>query len=102
MNLQQLMKQAQSLQKKLKEQQDALASKEYEGQSGGSLVLTRMSGEGHLLSLSIKPEAVDTSDLGLLEDLVVAAVNDAVRKMKEDQQSSMAGTMGGLKIPGLF
>ena len=102
MKMTQIMKQAQELQKKLAKQQEALASKEFEATSGGGMVAARVNGKGELLSVTLDPEVVDKNDVEMLQDLIVAAVNEALKRVQEATQDEMAGMMGnlGLKIPG--
>ena|SRR3990167_7350696 len=104
MKMNQIMKQAQELQKKLAKQQEALASKEFEATSGGGMVTAKVNGKGELLSVKLDPEVVTKDDVEMLEDLVVAAVNEALKRVHEATQDEMAGMMGnlGLKIPGMF
>lgn len=103
MDLKQIMKQAQGLQNQLKKQQEALAAKEFEASAGGGMVTARVNGRGELLALAIEKEVVDPNDVGMLEDLVVAAVNEALKRVQEEQQDEMSSMMGnlGLKLPGL-
>lgn len=98
-----IMKQAQQLQKKLKKQQEELAMRVYEASSGGGMVTARANGMGEVLSVVIDPEVVTKDDIAMLQDLVVAAVNEVLKRIHEDQQDEMAGMMGGLglKIPGI-
>ena len=102
MKVNDIMKQAGELQKKLKQQQDELAQKEYEAASGGGMVTAKVSGKGELLALTIDPEVVTQDDISMLQGLIVAAVNEALRRVTEAQQDEMASMMGsvGLKIPG--
>lgn len=102
MKMNDIMKQAQELQKKLKKQQDELASKEFEASSGGGMVTCKVSGKSEVLEIKIDPEVVSKDDIDMLQDLVVAAVNEALNRVQEATQSEMAGMMGGLglKIPG--
>jgi DNA-binding YbaB/EbfC family protein len=72
-----------------------------EATAGGGMVTVVMSGSKQLLSLKIDPEAVSKEDVEMLQDLILAAVNDAQRKVDEALQQQMGGMMGGLKIPGL-
>jgi len=99
-NMQQLMRQAQKMQEDLARAQEELDQKEYEASSGGGMVSCRVSGKRELLSLSIKPEAVDPDDVEMLEDMVMAAVNEALRLGEETREKTMAalapGGMGGL------
>jgi DNA-binding YbaB/EbfC family protein len=98
MNIQQMMKQAQQMQEKLQKQ---MAEMKIEATAGGGMVTVVMSGAKQLLSLKIDPEAVSKDDVEMLQDLILAAVNDAQRKVDEALQQQMGGMMGGLKIPGL-
>ena len=98
-NMQQLMRQAQKMQEQLAKAQEELDLKEYEASSGGGMVNCRVSGKRELLSLTIKPEAVDPEDVEMLEDLVMAAVNEALRlgeQAREQAMASVTGGMGGL------
>ena len=81
MNIQQLMKQAQEMQKKILKQQEELTGKEFEATSGGGMVTARINGVGQLLALRIDPAVVDPKDIEMLQDLVVAAVNEAGKKV---------------------
>jgi DNA-binding YbaB/EbfC family protein len=98
MNIQQMMKQAQQMQEKLQKQ---MAEMKVEATAGGGMVTVVMSGSKQLLSLKIDPEAVSKDDVEMLQDLILAAVNDAQRKVDDALQQQMGGMMGGLKIPGL-
>ncbi len=98
MNIQQMMKQAQQMQEKLQKQ---MAEMKVEATAGGGMVTVVMSGGKQLLSLKIDPEAVSKDDVEMLQDLILAAINDAQRKVDEALQQQMGGMMGGLKIPGL-
>lgn len=102
MNINQIMKQAQEMQKKLAKQQEELANKEFEGSSGGGMVSAKVNGVGNLLALTIDPEVVDKDDVEMLQDLVVAAVNEALKKVGEEAQGGMMGMMNqmGIKMPG--
>ena len=82
-NMQQLMRQAQKMQEDLARAQEELDQKEYEASSGGGMVSCRVSGKRELLSLTIKPEAVDPDDVEMLEDMVMAAVNEALRRARK-------------------
>jgi DNA-binding YbaB/EbfC family protein len=97
-NIQQMMKQAQQMQERLQKQ---MAELKVEATAGGGMVTVVMSGGKQLLSLKIDPEAVSKDDVEMLQDLILAAVNDAQRKVDETLQQNMGGMMGGLKIPGL-
>ncbi len=99
-NMQQLMRQAQKMQEQLAKTQEELDEKEYEASSGGGMVTCKVSGKRELISLTIKPEAVDPEDVEMLEDMVKAAVNEALRLGEEAREVAMSamapGGMGGL------
>ncbi|HBF12783.1 MAG TPA: YbaB/EbfC family nucleoid-associated protein [Deltaproteobacteria bacterium] len=103
MNINQIMKQAQQLQKELKKQQEMLATKEFEASSGGGMVTCKVNGRGEVLKITIDPEVVNKDDIDMLQDLIMAAVNEATNRAQEAQQDQMGGMMGnlGLKIPGM-
>jgi DNA-binding YbaB/EbfC family protein len=97
MNIKQLMKQAQQMQDQMQRQ---MASIKVEGTAGGGMVKAEMSGNKEVLSITIDKEAVDPDDVEMLQDLVKAAVNEAVRKVDEQMQSSLGAMTGGMNIPG--
>ncbi|EKD50207.1 MAG: hypothetical protein ACD_62C00609G0003 [uncultured bacterium] len=103
MNMNQIMKQAQAMQKKLAKQQEELAGKEFEASSGGGMVTAKMNGTGTLLSVKIEKSVVDPDDVEMLEDLVVAAVNEAQSKISHEAQGDMMGMINqmGIKLPGM-
>lgn len=102
MNINQLMKQAQAMQKKMKELQEEIASREFEGKSGGGLVLVLMSGDGQMRKVTIDPSLLKADDKEILEDLIVAAHNDAKIKAEQDSKNSMTGVFGNMGgMPGL-
>jgi len=97
-NLQELMSQAKRLYEVLqKKMQETVV----EASSGGGTVTVKMDGRKQLLNITIDPEAVKSGDVEMLQDLVTAAVNEAVRKVDNAMQSTMGGMLGGLGIPGL-
>ena len=98
MDIQQMMKQAQQMQERL---QRELAETQVEASSGGGMVTVVMNGQKHVLRLTIDPEVVSQNDVEMLQDLIVAAINDAQRKVDEAVAGKMGGMMSGLKIPGL-
>ena len=98
MNIQQMMKQAQEMQESLQKQ---MADLKVEGNAGGGMVTVVMNGAKQVQSLKIDPEVVSKDDVEMLQDLIVAAINDAHRKADEEMSQKMGGMMGGLKIPGL-
>lgn len=97
-----LMRQAQKMQEKLVQIQEGLAAKTVEATAGGGMVTVIANGKQEVVSVKIEPEVVDPQDVGMLEDLVVAAMNEALRKVQEMVQEEMSKVTGGLKIPGLF
>ena len=99
MNIQQMMKQAQQMQEKMQKQ---MAEMKLEATAGGGMVTVTMNGAKQVLALKIDPEAVSKEDVEMLQDLILAAINDAQRKADEAMQQSMGGMLGGLKIPGMF
>ena len=101
MDIQKLMKQAQQMQAKMQATQAALAEKSVTVEVGGGQVVAVMNGKHELLSLTIKPEAVDPDDVEFLQDLVLAAVNEACSQIDALVEQEMGGVMGGMNIPGL-
>jgi len=99
MNIQQMMKQAQQMQERMQKQ---MAELRIEATSGGGMVTVVMNGAKQIQSLKIDPEVVSKEDVEMLQDLILAAINDASRKAEEAMSQQMSGMMGGLKIPGLF
>ncbi|MDL2317568.1 YbaB/EbfC family nucleoid-associated protein [Eubacteriales bacterium OttesenSCG-928-A19] len=98
-NMQQLMKQAQKMQKQMVELQEALDERTYEASAGGGMVTAKVSGKRELLELTIDPQAVDPDDVELLQDMVIAAVNEALRageETRETEMSKLGGGMGGM------
>ena len=98
MNIQKLMKQAQQMQEKM---QRELGTLEVEAAAGGGMVSVRMNGHKQLLGVTIDPEVMDPADPDMLQDLVVAAVNEASRKVEEAMQEKVGSMAGGLGFPGL-
>ena len=98
-NMQQLMQQAQKLQQQMTEAQEALDQAEYEATSGGGMVTVKVTGKRELKSITIDPQVVDPDDVEMLQDLVMAAVNEALRKGEEAREATMgkmAPGMGGM------
>lgn len=99
-NMDQIMKQAQAMQRKLAAAQEELAGKEVEGAAGGGMVRVRMSGSGNeVRGVTIDPSAVDPDDVDMLADMVAAAVNEALRAAKEMEEETLGGVTGGLGLP---
>ena len=101
-NMQQLARQAQKLQQQMAEMQAALDAREFEASAGGGMVSVKVNDKKELLALSIKPEAVDPEDVEMLQDLVMAAVNEALRQAAETIEREMGKMTGGINMPGLF
>jgi nucleoid-associated protein EbfC len=99
MNPKQLMKQVQQMQAQM---QQRMAELRVEGSAGGGMVKATMNGSKELLGVVIDKEAVDPNDVEMLQDLVVAAVNEASRKVDEEMQGRLGAMTGGMNIPGLF
>jgi hypothetical protein len=99
MNPKQLMKQVQQMQAQM---QQRMAELRVEGSAGGGMVKATMNGNKELLAMVIDKEAVDPNDVDMLQDLVVAAINEASRKVDEEMQGQLGAMTGGMKIPGLF
>ena len=99
MNPKQLMKQVQQMQAQMQQRMSELRA---EGSAGGGMVKAVVNGHKELQSVIIDKEAVDPNDVEMLQDLVVAAVNEAARKVDEEMQNQLGAMTGGMKIPGLF
>ncbi len=99
MNIQQMMKQAQQMQERLQKQMHDMR---VEASAGGGMVTVTINGAKQVQSLKIDPEVVSKDDVEMLQDLIVAALNDAYRKADDELQKSMGGMLGGLRMPGLF
>lgn len=97
-----MMKQAQKMQQDLLKMQQEMETKEYEATAGGGVVTAVANGKRELLRITIDPEAVDPDDVEMLQDMVVAAANEALRKADAEQAASMSKLTGGLNLGGLF
>ena len=93
-NMQQLARQAQKLQQQMTKMQEELETREYEASAGGGMVTVKVSGKKELLSIEIKPEAVDPDDVEMLQDMILVAVNEAVKQVDEESEKLFGG-MGG-------
>ena len=98
-NMNSMLRQAQKIQQDMMRAQEELESKTYEPAAGGGVVTAVVSGKKELTQVTIDPEAVDPDDVEMLQDLIVAAVNEAMRKATEDAASSMSRLTGGLNLP---
>lgn len=101
-NMNNLIKQAQKFQKEMEEMQKNLETKSYEASVGGGAVTVLVNGKRQLTDITIKPEVVDADDVEMLQDLVLTAVNEALKKAEEDTNSAMGKLTGGMNMPGLF
>lgn len=101
-NMNQMMKQVKKMQQQMLKAQEELETKTIEGTAGGGVVTVTVNGHKKVLSIAIKPEAVDPDDVEMLQDLVMTAVNDALTKAEELANQDMGKFTGGMKIPGLF
>jgi hypothetical protein len=101
-NLQQMMKQAQEMQSKMAEMQERMADMEVEGTAGAGMVKAVLNGKGEVRSLKIDPKLVDPNDVEMMEDLIVAAVNDAKGRVEQAVQEETQNMMGGMKLPPGF
>lgn len=96
-----LMKQAQALQANVAKAQEELAKMTVDASSGGGMVTATVNGQFELVKLAIEKDVVDPNDIGMLQDLIIAAINQAVTKMRETSKEKMSGLMGGMNIPGM-
>lgn len=101
-NMNNMIRQAQKMQEELAKAQEALAEQEAEASVGGGAVTVKVSGKKEVLSVKLNPDAVDPEDVEMLEDLIVSAVNEALRKADDLAAGSMGKITGGMNLPGLF
>lgn len=97
-----IMKQAQQMQRRMAELQEELENKQVEASAGGGMVTAVVTGKQHLVGLKIDPTAVDPEDVEMLQDLITAAVNEAIKQSQQMAQEEMSKLTGGMNIPGLF
>lgn len=102
MNMQQIMRQAQKMQKKMEEAQEEAANQVVEASAGGGMVSVKVNGKQELLEISIEKDVVNPDDVEMLQDLIVAAVNEGMKKAQQVMQDKLQGITGGLNIPGMF
>ena len=102
MNQAAMMKQAQKLQQQMLQMQAEQEAKTYTAKAGGGMVAATVNGKHELVALEINPEAVDPDDVEMLQDMIIAAVNEAVRKAESEAAASMSKLTGGLNLGGLF
>lgn len=101
-NMNNMMKQVQQMQKKMEQMQEELNSKEFETSAGGGAITVKINGKKEILEINIKPEVVDPEDVEMLQDLVLAAVNEAIRTAEEVVSKEMSKVTGNISMPGLF
>jgi DNA-binding YbaB/EbfC family protein len=104
MNIQQMMKQAQKMQKKMEEAQAEAAKEIVDASAGGGMVSVQVNGKQEVVSIQIEKEIVDPEDVDMLQDLILAAINEGLKKSQEAVQEKVSAVTGnmGLNIPGLF
>ena len=101
-NMNNILKQAQKMQENMQKMQEELEAKEVEASVGGGAVTVKANGKKEVIDIAIKPEVVDPDDVEMLEDLVLSAVNEALKKADEETSNKMGKLTGGLNIPGMF
>lgn len=101
-NMNQMIRQAQKVQEQMQQKQEELNEREFRSASGGGAVSVTMTGKKELVSVSIKPEVVDPEDIEMLEDLIIAAVNGAIREVEETSAEELGKITGGMNIPGMM
>lgn len=101
MDMRQMMKQAQKMQLQMARAQEEVKALELEGSAGGGMVRAVACGDGTVKAITIDPQVVDPEDVELLQDMVLAAVNDALGKLAEESAARMGAATGGMKIPGM-
>jgi nucleoid-associated protein EbfC len=101
-NMNQMMKQMKKMQAQMAKAQEELAQKEVEGTAGGGVVKVRMNGHKQVQAVEIAPEVVDPEDVEMLQDLIIAAINEAMKQVDEMVAKDLGKLTGGLNLPGLF
>ena len=99
-NMQQMMKQAKMMQKKMAEVQEELKNMEFKASAGGGAVKVKVNGDQEILEIKLNNEMIDADDLDMVEDMVIVAINDALKQSKDESKNKMAGLTGGMNIPG--
>src|SRR5688572_13716505 len=102
MNIQEMMRQAQKMKAKLEKAQSEVHAQTFEGSAGGGMVLVVANGKNEIVSVKIEKEVVNPEELDMLQDLIVAATNQAIARAAEAMQTEMAKVTGGMPIPGMF
>ena len=101
-NMQAMIRQAQKMQEDMAAKQDELDAREYEIKAGGGAVVVKISGKKEILSIDISPEIVDPDDIETLSDILVAGVNEAIKRVEETNSAEMEKITGNMNMPGLF
>lgn len=101
-NMGNMMKQVQQMQKQMQQMQEELEQKEIEATAGGGAISVKVNGKKEILGINIDPEVVDPEDVEMLQDLMMAAINEALRKVDDMTSSEMGKLTGGMSIPGMF
>ena len=101
-NMQGVIKQAQKMQERMAELQAELDEREYDFTVGGGMITIKMNGKKEMQSIDIKPEVVDPDDIEMLQDLIVAGVNEAISSIEKTNNDEMSKVTGNLNIPGMF
>ncbi len=101
-NMQKQLAQVQAMQARMQQAQETIEAQEIETSAGGGAVSVKVNGKKELLKIELKPEIVDPDDIEMLQDLIIAAVNEAMRQVDEISESEMGKATGGISIPGLF
>ena len=100
-NMSQMMKQAKKMQEEMAKTQAEMQARIFEGSAGGGAVTARVTGKQQIVEVQIKPEVVDPEDVEMLQDLIIAALNDAIKQSQDTVSAEMAKITGGINIPGL-
>ena len=100
-NMQSMIKQAQKMQEDMTALQEELDTREYEVKAGGGVVTVKINGKLEVLSINVAPEVVDPDDIETMTDIIVAAVNEAIKKVNETNSEEMGKITGGLNVPGI-
>ena len=101
-NMNQMIKQAQKMQEQMMKMQEELENKTFEASSGGGAVTVKINGKKALQEIILTPDVVDPDDIEMLQDLIIAAVNEGMRKADESSENELGKITGGMNIPGLF
>ena len=101
-NMQAMIKQAQKMQEDMAAKQEELEAREYDVSAGGGMVQVKINGKREILSIDVTPDIVDPDDVEMLEDILVAAVNEAIKRVDSTTEEEMQKITGGLGMPGLF